>query len=552
MASARAPGVSIAWLDLDSVQGDIAAGSLAVVAKGDFNHPQGGSGDTYVELYEVRATSEVSRAEFALSGKVTRLELAGENFSAEFYQHPRALSVFAVSEELAISEVPVDTPLSGDLLPLAVAADGLLPGRRLIVRGMPVDEAAEGGAEEVVHFATITAVTPLGTRSQVRLDTPLPATLRRDSVVVHANVALASHGESVTQILGSGQAAQAFARYNLKQLPLTWRAAPTETGAAAELTLRVGGVQWQHRPTLYGAGAADRAYTLQTDPAGQLWARFGDGLHGARLPSGQNNLVASYRKGLGTAGNVAGGTLTQLSSRPLGLKGVANPAAAQGGTEPEPTSAARRSMPMTTRTLGRVVSRLDYEDFARAYAGIAKAQAEVLPLRGGRGIVVSVAAEDGAALDASSPIWTNLLEALKAAGDPLVPVQLLAAQQSAVQVGLKVACDPAHDEDTVLAAVETALRAAFSFDARELGQPVQQSEVIAAAQAVTGVVAVDLDWLYGGSTPLAQTLPSLQARLLASRARIGPDGLPRPTELLTLAAGPLVALTAMDLQGVVT
>ncbi len=70
-ASARAPGTSVAWLDLDGVVADIAAGSLVVVGKGDFNHPAGGSGDTYVELYQVRATSEVSRAQFALSGKVT-------------------------------------------------------------------------------------------------------------------------------------------------------------------------------------------------------------------------------------------------------------------------------------------------------------------------------------------------------------------------------------------------------------------------------------------------------------------------------------------------
>lgn len=535
-ASARAPGSRIAWLDLDAVVGDIAAGSLVVVGKGDFNHPAGGSGDTYVELYQVRATSEVSRAQFALSGKVTRLELAGENFAEEFYGFPRELSVFAVSEDLALTEYPVSTPLSGDQLPLAVSADGLLPGRRLIVRGRSAD-----GAQHV-HFATIASVSAQGERCTVRLSEPLPATLQRDSVRVHGNVALASHGESVTTILGSGNAALPFAAYELKQLPLTYRAAPTESGAAAQITLRVGGIEWREKPTLYGAAAAERAYTLDTDAADRLWLRFGDGVAGARLPSGQNNLVAVSRKGLGAAGNVRAETLTQLSSRPLGLKGVANPAAALGGTEAEAEDSARRSMPIATRTLGRVVSLLDYEDFALAFAGIAKAQAAVLPLRGGRTIVVTVAAEDGAAIDSKSPVWNNLLAALHAAGDPLVKVQLLAAQLSSVQVGLRVKVDEAHDPDAVLAAVEAALRAAFAFDARRLAQPVQQSEVIAAAQAVPGVVAIDLDKLYGGSAPAAQTLPSLQARLLASRARIGPGGVPLPAELLTLHPGPLVSL----------
>ena len=540
VASARAPGDTIAWIDLDSVQNDVAAGGLAVLAKGDFNHPQGGSGDTYVELYEVRATSEVSRAAFALSGKVTRLELRGENFAAEFYAHPRELSVFAVSEELALTEVPVSADLVGDLLPLDLPADGLQPGRRLIIRG---DGAADGAPR--VHFSTIDSVTPQATRCLVRIAEALPVALRRDSVIVHANVALASHGESVTQILGSGNAGQAFARYELKQLPLTYRAAATESGAAAELTLRVGGVQWQPRSTMFGAGTAEQAYTLETDAADRLWVRFGDGVRGARVPSGQNNLVATYRKGLGAAGNVRGDTLTQLSSRPLGLKGVANPKAALGGTEPEIEATARRSMPMTTRTLGRVVSLLDYEDFARAYAGISKAQAAVLALRGGRTIVVTVAAENGAAIDSTSPVWANLLDALQAAGDPLVKVQLLAARLSTMQVGLKVLCDPAYDPDSVLAGVEAALRAAFAFDARELAQPVQQSEVIATAQAVPGVLAVDLDLLYGGTAPVAQTLPSLQGRLLASRARVDASGQPREAELLTLDPGPLAALGVM-------
>ncbi|MDH5339872.1 MAG: putative baseplate assembly protein, partial [Rubrivivax sp.] len=127
----------------------------------------------------------------------------------------------------------------------------------------------------------------------------------------------------------------------------------------------------------------------------------------------------------------------------------------------------------------------------------------------------------------------------------LVKVQLLAARLSTMQVGLKVLCDPAYDPDSVLAGVEAALRAAFAFDARELAQPVQQSEVIATAQAVPGVLAVDLDLLYGGTAPVAQTLPSLQGRLLASRARVDASGQPREAELLTLDPGPLAALGVM-------
>ncbi|MDE2394345.1 MAG: putative baseplate assembly protein [Burkholderiales bacterium] len=538
-ASGAAPNGTQAWVDLDAVVADAAAGGLAVLAKGDYNRASEGGAGTYVELYVVRGNADVSRAAFAISAKVTRLELEGQNFSSRFYGYPRETSVYTASEALALADTPVDDDIADDLLALDLGADGLLPGRRLIVRG---DASADGSA--LVHQATIAAVTPQGARCTLRIDPPLPTALQRSSVVAHLNVVPASQGKTVAQILGAGSAAQAFQRFELKQLPLTWRAAPTESGARAELTLRVGEVQWSERASLYGAAPAERSYALETDAAGRLFAVFGDGVQGARLPSGQNNVRASYRKGLGSAGNVAAQSLSQLVSRPLGLKGVTNPVAASGGTDPEAEDEARASMPLATRTLGRVVSLPDYADFALAYPGIAKAQAAVLALTGGRCIVVTVAAPPGQALDESSPVWTNLLAALKAGGDPLVPVRLVAARLSTFRIGIKVACDPAYEAKAVLAGVEAALRAAFGFEQRGLGQPVQQSEVIAAAQAVAGVVAVDLDRLYGGSQPAAQTQPSLQTRLLADRMQALAGGA-QPAELLTLDPAPLDSLETM-------
>jgi hypothetical protein len=117
-------------------------------------------------------------------------------------------------------------------------------------------------------------------------------------------------------------------------------------------------------------------------------------------------------------------------------------------------------------------------------------------------------------------------------------------QASTFRVGLKVERDPAYDIKTVLASVEAALREHYSFDARALGQPVQQSDVIAVAQAAPGVVAVDLTRLYGGTRPPAQTVVSKQLRLLASRMRVE-GGIAEPSELLTLDPGPLDQLEEM-------
>jgi hypothetical protein len=531
-------------VDLDVVYSDVQNGGYVVLAKAGFNYPsEPAPSGTYVELYKVTNVAEVSRAEFGISGKLTRVRMAGENydkFQTATGTPVRDTSVFAASEALKFAQYPVGDPVSSRV-PVQVSANGLLPGRRLIVRGNRVSDGAP-----IVLQATLVAAHPIDTtRCELEINPPLAAPLKRESVVVHGNVALASHGESVSQILGAGNASQKFQRFEMKQLPLTYRAAANEIGAAAELTVRVGDIAWTERSTMYGAGATERAYVLATDEQGREFVVFGDGVCGARLPSGVNNVRAAYRKGLGVAGNVASGALTQLMTRPLGLKSVSNPLTAEGGTDPEEADAARDSIPITTRTLGRAVSLLDYEDFARAFSGIAKAQAGVLQLPAGPVIAITIAGPVGTPpLTSASPSWTNLLAALKASGDPHVSVQLIALQASTFRIGLKIKCDPAYDSKIVVAAVEAALRAHYAFDQRALAQPVQQSDCIAVAQNVPGVVAVDFTRLYGGTQPAPQTYPSKQIRLLASRMRVA-SGIALPAELLTLDPGPLDQLELM-------
>lgn len=525
-------------IDLDSLIAEIQTDSLLALSHGLFGAAEDEGGDRYIELYKVRGQQEVSRADFLLTGKISRIDLAGQNLS-QFQYRLRETRVYAASEELPLAETPVVDAVAGDQLPLAVPPDGLEAGRRLIVTG-----EAGNGSGRIVHDARIVSVAGHALGCLLEITPPLPTALRRDSVVVHLNVARASHGETVTELLGAGDGSQRGQRFELRRLPLTWLAAPTAQGAAPAITLRVGDIAWQPLPTLYGAAPEARVYTLDIDERGRQWAVFGDGLRGARLPSGVNNLRASYRQGLGREGNVRAEQLSLLKSRPLGLKSVSNPLPASGGSDPEAAAQARRAMPLGVRTLGRAVSLLDYEDFALAFPGIAKAQAQVLQLAGGPTITITLAGDDGAVIAPGNPLWTNLWQALRDSGDPQVRVRLLGYQASSFRLGLKLKRDPAYALDSLLAAVEARLRARFSFEARALGQPVLRSEVIAAAHEVPGVVAIDLDFLYGGSEPPAQTLPGLRNRLLASRPRVV-AGAARPAELLSLHPGPLVRLEEM-------
>ena len=187
----------------------------------------------------------------------------------------------------------------------------------------------------------------------------------------------------------------------------------------------------------------------------------------------------------------------------------------------------------------RVVSVLDHEDFARAWAGIAKAQARVLRLAHGPVVAVTVAGATQPVLADDNPVRQQLLAALRAQGDPHVQLRLLPMVPRHYRVGLKLRCDAAYERAQVLAGVEAALRRQGDFTQRALGQALHASDVVAAAHAVPGVLAVDLDFLFIAGKPvsLQQTLRAADTRVVA--------GQPLGAELLTLDPGPLVRLELM-------
>jgi predicted phage baseplate assembly protein len=227
--------------------------------------------------------------------------------------------------------------------------------------------------------------------------------------------------------------------------------------------------------------------------------------------------------------------LSNLLTRPLGLKSVANPAPAVGGDDAEPRDGARVNAPLTVLTLDRVVSLRDYEDFARAYAGIGKALATWSWDGERRGVFVTVAGPAGTPV--APDVVELLLGAIRKAGDPFVPLRVASFRPARFRTTFKVKVDPDHLDSAVSAAIDAALRRGFGFDARRFGQSVALSDVMAAIQNVDGVVAVDVDTLartdgVGGSglvRPLPSALP--QATSLAGTLA---------AELLTIADDPIV------------
>jgi predicted phage baseplate assembly protein len=229
-------------------------------------------------------------------------------------------------------------------------------------------------------------------------------------------------------------------------------------------------------------------------------------------------------------------------SRPLGLSGVVNPEAAEGAADPETRDDARTNAPLTVLTLERAVSLQDYEDFARTFSGIAKAQAVWVWDGRRRSVFLTVSGPEGDVLVEYGTVISSLTGALRQYGDPLVALTVKSYRPVLFQVHGTVTVDSDHVVETVLAAVKTALQERYRFDARAFGQSVALSELIAVTQAVAGVVAVDIDKFYRSDRPT----PDWSTRLVADRPAMGADGVVLAAELLLLDAASLTNLKAIQ------
>ncbi len=479
----------------------------------------------------IAAAEEAARGEYLLSAKTTRLTLDGD---LEPFRHlVRQTTVHAAAEALPLAALPITDPIAAghEALWLDAMALGLVPGQHVALAGV---EAGTAGL--VRHeILLLDAVEHSGGCTRLTFEKGPVYTYERASVTLNANVVGASHGETVAgEVLGSGDGAVPHQRFTLKKPPLTYvSAAGAPGGAASTLTVRVDGVAWEEVPSLYGRGPADRVFTVRHTEDAEAIIQVGDGKAGARLPTGRENVRATYRSGIGRAAEVGAGVLTLLKTRPYGIRAVTNPLPAGGAEDPEALEDARTNAPVTVLTLDRIVSLRDYEDFARAFAGIGKAEATAVWT--GETETVHLTVADAGGDPVTGKLLDNLRDAVEGARDPLRPVVIAPFQPLVFFVEARLLADEAYVWDDVAAAVEDALLAAFAFEQRSFAQPATAAEVVEVVHRVAGVVAVDLDAFYA-TTPEATAAPAgslLNAVLDARPARYDRDAAQfLPAELL--------------------
>ena len=479
---------------------------------------------------KVQSVETVARADYSIAAKVTRLtfyypwlttdDMDGNVLDLSLY---RGINIYAQSEVLPLADMPVTDDVAGNTVELNDIYNGLQSGNYVIVTGERTDIPNTTGviASELMTLQSVTQEahqTPpavfIGTSSSSnnppQPPTPLPGdtvhttlhfatglvhTYKRSTVGIAGNVVAATQGETQNQIFGSGDGSQSMQQFSLSKTPLTYVPAVTPTGEASTLQVRVNNILWHETDSLDGTQPSDRIYITQTDDEDKVTITFGNGINGARLPTGAENVKAVYRTGIGTSGNVDAGKITSLVSRPLGVTGVNNPLPATGGADRETRDSARDNVPLASAALGRIVSVQDYAYFARTFAGIGKASASNLSDGQQQVVYLTIAGQDNIPIDTTSSLYQSLVQSLQTFGDPSTPFILALADVKLMILSARVNIQADYLFDDVAAALRVALLDAFSFERRDLGQPVFASEVLSVMQQVAGVVYVDLDIL---------------------------------------------------------
>jgi predicted phage baseplate assembly protein len=489
---------------LDQVYKEILPDSFVVVQKqfeGDKATP------SPLLAVRVKSPGTLARTEYAISAKTTRLDLqtpwreATTPSRAGFTMADlRSTIVYAQSELLKLAEEPILDDVAGDTIETGRLYDGLEAGRWLIVTGERTDIAESSGvhAAELVMLAGIEqkydpALPGDKTHSTLLLERALAYRYKRNTVKIYGNVVKATNGETRNEVLGSGNATQAFQQFVLKQPPLTYVSAATVEGIESTLHVRVNDVEWHETDSLALLAPSDRNYITVTDDDARTSVVFGDGKRGARPPTGIENITAVYRSGIGKGGNVKAEQITLPITRPLGVKEVINPLRASGGADKESRDLARRNAPLAVMALDRLVSTQDYADFARTFAGIAKASAARLT-DGHRQLVhLTIAGVDDIPIDVTSDLYQNLRRALHTFGDPYQAVQIDVRELLALVLSARVHILPDYLEEKVEPKIRQALLDKFSFENRQLGQPAFLSEAISTIQRIEGVAYVDVE-----------------------------------------------------------
>lgn len=329
--------------------------------------------------------------------------------------------------------------------------------------------------------------------------------LTSPGVIVFGNVAAVTQGKTQPQaVLGNGDARQINQTFQIPKGPLTWLTDETLTPPRApQIQLLVNNIEWNPVDTLFTAEPTDTSYIIRLDSSNNSWVQTGDGINGARLPSGVGNVVVTNRTGVGANGSRVQGTNPAPASQAQNLTAIRLYQPVTGGAAPESGDSARQAAPGRVQSLGRLVSLSDFEYEALALPNVEKASAAWDLSDGGMPLLTLTVLLANPSDAATASVQQSMSAANVARGPGRFQVQVIPASLAYMYVALTFGLAPGYQQTDVLADIDTALGVIpdsgpaptgglFSVDQRQLGEPEYASRVEAVVQNVDGVAWVEV------------------------------------------------------------
>ena len=434
-----------------------------------------------------------------------------------------------------------------------------LAGRRLTL----VHDAE--GAAQTVTVVNDRGDFTVGTAAQLwPVSFDAPPTFPREAfdeqvmtVSVLGNLVDVTEGKTVpTEVLGNGDARTVFQTFKLPKPP-TYHLAPGATPPhVPELTVLVADRVWTRVPSLFGQPADAEVYVVREDADGNGWVQFGDGLTGARLPSGVGNVTATLRTGAGSRGPLKPGTTPSAGQRIADVTTLAMPEGVHGGADRESGDHARQVAPGKVQGLDRLVSLADYETELLTIPGVVRVRARWDVVEAVPTVLLLVLLEQGRE-EEFAQVRATIASYQRCRGPDRFPLVVEQAFLREVFLDLRYGLDARHPREDVEAGIVAALAprdapapttvagdllaplaaGLFTATSRSLGGREYASRIEGVAQQVPGVTFAHVTAL-GMFSPVASRSGAALALPAAPRPLLA-QVVPAVNEILSLTRGGL-------------
>lgn len=345
-----------------------------------------------------------------------------------------------------------------------------------------------------------------------------PITFNEEKYNVYGNLISANQGKTeIETVLGSGDNREKFQTFKIPKTPLTFHLlfdnSPPET---PEIEIFVNDILWERTNSFFGRLPDDEIYIVRQDDKGDSWVQFGDGVFGARLPSGVDNVKAIFRIGTGAYGEIKEGTTVSTGKKLAQLDKVHMITPASGGANEETGLHAAMTAPFKFQSLDRLVSIKDYEIEALSIPGVVKAKASWNIGSNNIPIINITLLVEGARSNEFAKIEEKMMNYDKYHGPQRYNITILQGRFKYIYLNLSFKKDVRLREDVVKNLIEAALGAysnesgyitepngLFSIYNRDFGVPEYWTRIEGIAQNVPGVSWVKINRL-GYFDPIIQ------------------------------------------------